>query len=112
FAPFGHERRPNARCPQCGSLERHRLIYRYLKQESDLFSSRRKKLLHFAPEIMFQEIFRQYPSLEYVPCDLAPAKYGPDVIKVNITDIPLEDDFLMSFSATTFLNTCRMIERR
>jgi len=69
------------------------LIYRYLKQESDLFSSRAKKPLHFAPEIMLQEIFRQYPSLEYVPCDLAPAKYGPDVIKVNITDIPLEDDF-------------------
>lgn len=93
FAPFGNDSRPNAKCPNCGSLERHRLLYRYLRESTDLFHPGRiKNLLHFAPESMFQQVFRKQGSLKYFPCDLHPAKYGEDVIKADITAIPFNDN--------------------
>lgn len=93
FAPFGSNNRPNAKCPNCGSLERHRLLYHYLRESTDLFDAgREQSLLHFAPETMFQKVFREQSSLKYFPCDLHPAKYGEDVIKADITAIPFEDN--------------------
>ena len=35
FFPYGRKVRENALCPNCLSLERHRLIYLYLKNETD-----------------------------------------------------------------------------
>ena len=31
FLPYGVNPRPEARCPVCGSLERHRLLWLYFK---------------------------------------------------------------------------------
>ena len=93
FAPFGYRKRPNAKCPNCGSLERHRLLYLYLSEKTSLFKSDKKqKLLHFAPELMFSERFRKAESITYFPCDLNPEKYGSDVVKADITAIPFDDE--------------------
>lgn len=93
FAPFGFKNRPNAKCPSCGSLERHRLLYLYLKEKTALFQpGQAQKLLHFAPEPVFSERFRKTGSISYYPCDLNPEKYGSDVIKADITAIPFDDE--------------------
>jgi len=50
-------RRPNARCPVCGSLDRDRLLYLYLLHKTSTFL-KPVKLLHVAPERPLERIFR------------------------------------------------------
>lgn len=50
FLPYGYvASRPNALCPRCLALERHRLLWLYLTRETDLCTTR-PRLLHIAPE--------------------------------------------------------------
>ena len=95
FAPYLG--RKNARCLRCESLERHRLLWKYLNEKTDIFLGDKKiKLLHFAPERMFYEIFSKYVNIEYYPCDLFPENYAyNDIIvsKADITNIPFEDNY-------------------
>jgi hypothetical protein len=46
--PFGVKPRPNTLCPRCGSLERHRLLWLYLKDKTNLFADN-LKFLDIAP---------------------------------------------------------------
>ena len=49
FLPYGYvSSRPNALCPHCLSLERHRLLWLYLTRETDLLE-RFPRTLHIAP---------------------------------------------------------------
>jgi SAM-dependent methyltransferase len=98
FAPFGSGPRKNARCHNCNSLERHRLLWKYLNEKTDLFRKDRKiRLLHFAPEKVFYDIFSINQDIEYSPCDLYPESYNYDggvkVIKADITDIPFKENY-------------------
>jgi len=52
FLPLDAKKRKNAVCPRCGSLERQRLIWMYMKEKTRFFSSK-IKVLHFAPEFCF-----------------------------------------------------------
>jgi SAM-dependent methyltransferase len=94
FAPFGLGHRQNARCINCDSLERHRLLWLYFKEVTNLFEPKKKKLLHFAPEEMFYNVFSRDPHIDYVGCDLFPEIYnygGPvKITKADITAIPFE----------------------
>lgn len=98
FGPTGLITRENARCHNCGALERHRLLYLYLKEELKFFDATNKplRLLHFAPEKMFYELFSNHDAIQYTPCDLFPEKYPfqgkTKISKVDITKIPFEDD--------------------
>lgn len=49
FLPFGLNGRRNARCPGCGSLERHRFMWMHLRDRHRPMQ-RRLRLLHIAPE--------------------------------------------------------------
>jgi lipopolysaccharide exporter len=69
FAPGGVNNRPNAMCPRCGAFERHRLLWLYLQQQTNLFSQK-LKVLHFAPEYMLQKKFKQLENLDYTSADL------------------------------------------
>ncbi|MEO6329969.1 MAG: class I SAM-dependent methyltransferase [Ginsengibacter sp.] len=97
FGPYGVVKRQNAQCIKCGSLERHRLLFLYLNSETNLFDSKTKiRVLHFAPEKSFYDIFSQQQNIEYVPCDLFPEGYSygkVKAIKVDITKIPFEDSY-------------------
>jgi SAM-dependent methyltransferase len=69
FLPFGLVRRQDARCPGCGSLERHRLLWLYLERQTDLFAARRR-VLHVAPEPLIGQRLASLPNLRYVSIDL------------------------------------------
>ncbi len=84
FLPFGRPRRQDARCPQCGALERHRLLWLYLKMRTDLFDGRSKKVLHIAPEQCFEPLLRKSLGDGYITADL----YNPKaMVKMDITNI-------------------------
>jgi SAM-dependent methyltransferase len=86
FQPFGS--RPNARCPGCGSLERHRFAWVFLTRQSDLFAPvshpAGRRFLHIAPEPCLSRRFRSLDRIGYTPADL---KGGPGVEKIDITNI-------------------------
>jgi hypothetical protein len=84
FLPHGVKQRDNAKCPHCGSLERHRLQWHYLKNCTNLFTGR-LKVLHFAPEAGLQRKLKSLPTLTHVSADLS-SRLADE--KFNICDIP------------------------
>jgi len=88
FLPYGYENmRENALAPGTLSLERHRLLYLYLKTYSNFFSQENLKVLHVAPEQCFYKLFRNQKNLEYTTTDL----FSPLAdVKADICDLPFE----------------------
>lgn len=88
----------NEKCTNCISMKRHRLLYKFLSNETNLLEegNEKLKLLHFAPEKAFYDIFSKQFDIEYFPCDLDPSAYQfyrkTKIHKVNITEIPFEDN--------------------
>ena len=98
FAEFGVVKRKNAQCLSCESLERHRLLWKYLHDKTDLFRVKEpRRLLHFAPEKVFYNFFSKHPNIEYVPCDLYPDVYNyrgtVKIRQISITDISFPDNY-------------------
>ena len=98
FLPFGLIKRTNALCPNCGSLERHRLHWHYMENRTILFSENREKLklLHVAPELIFYNKFMGNSQIEYLPCDKFEKGYEnvypSNTVNVDITDIQFDDN--------------------
>jgi SAM-dependent methyltransferase len=69
--PYGYQgrQRQNALAPASLSLERHRLLWLYLKKETNFFSAP-QKVLHVAPEQCFYGRFRAMQNLDYLTADL------------------------------------------
>ena len=89
FLPYGYgTQRNNVLSPSTLSLERHRLLWLYLKNETDFFSAS-KKVLHFAPEQAFYKRFRNMSNLDYVTTDLESPLAD---VKADICDLPFKDD--------------------
>ncbi|MDR9401451.1 MAG: class I SAM-dependent methyltransferase [Psychroflexus sp.] len=89
FLPYGYEKiRKNALSPSTLSLERHRLLWLYLKNETNIFRVP-TKLLHIAPEQAYYKRLKQKANIDYTSLDL----YSPIVdIKADITELPFDDD--------------------
>lgn len=88
FLPYGYgQAMDNRLCPKCLSLERHRLLWLYLKERTGFFTDN-LKVLHFAPEQPFLKRFRSLPNLDYTTADLdSPiADLHLDVTKMDIPD--------------------------
>lgn len=67
FTAFGYPPRFDAKCPECGSLERHRLFL-LLERKKNLLAGV-GSVLHFAPEPIIEKYLRQkIPS--YISADL------------------------------------------
>lgn len=71
FLSYGSNKalRQNVLCPHCLSLERHRLLWLYLREKTELFDSE-IKLLHIAPEQCFHKRFKNQKNIEYITGDL------------------------------------------
>ncbi|MCM4160052.1 class I SAM-dependent methyltransferase [Antarcticibacterium flavum] len=95
FLPYGYEKqRENVLSPSTLSLERHRLLWLYLRTETDFFS-RKLKVLHFAPEQAFYKRFRKLQNLDYTTTDLNSPLAD---VKADICDLPFKDnsyDFIL-----------------
>lgn len=88
FLPYGRISRENALCPNCLSLERHRLMWLFLKEETDFFSAR-LKVLHVAPEHCFIDRFENLPNLDYITADIESPLAK---VKMDIHHIPFSEN--------------------
>ena len=70
FLPHGTKNLPNRKCPSCGSLERHRLHWIYLRERTNLLKDP-LKVLHFAPEVALQKLLKSQSKLDYHSADLS-----------------------------------------
>jgi predicted SAM-dependent methyltransferase len=113
FLPYGYgNQRNNVLSPSTLSLERHRLLWLYLQNETDFFQSEldsdspisknkriklRKdaetnsalKILHFAPEQEFYKRFKKQANIEYTTTDLLSPLAD---VKADICNLPFEDN--------------------
>jgi len=112
FLPYGYgTQRNNVLSPSTLSLERHRLLWLYLNNETDFFqpelvsgssvtnikriklrdaeTNSALKVLHFAPEQAFYKLFRNQKNLDYTTTDL----FSPLAdVKADICNLPFEDN--------------------
>lgn len=89
FLPYGYgNQRNNVLSPSTLSLERHRLLWLYLKNETNFFS-KNLKILHFAPEQAFYKRFKELESLDYTTTDLNSPLAD---VKADICNLPFEDN--------------------
>ncbi|RZJ31764.1 MAG: SAM-dependent methyltransferase [Flavobacterium sp.] len=112
FLPYGYgKQRNNVLSPSTLSLERHRLLWLYLKNETDFFGeselgsdskpsraniilrnsngAEALKVLHFAPEQAFYKRFREMKNLDYTTTDL----FSPLAdVKADICNLPFADN--------------------
>lgn len=93
FLPYGYENvRENVLAPGTLSLERHRLFWLYLTNETSFFDTNRKnrlRVLHFAPEQAFLKRFKKLSHLDYTTTDLLSPIAD---IKADICDLPFENE--------------------
>jgi len=89
FLPYGYVNiRENVLSPGTLSLERHRLMWLYLQQETEFFS-KPAKVLHIAPEQAFYKRFKKLKNIDYITADL----YSPLAdVKADITNLPFDDN--------------------
>jgi SAM-dependent methyltransferase len=89
FLSYGyHIVRKNALCPKCLSLERHRLVWLYLKNKTSFFD-KPLRVLHIAPEQCFEERFKQLPNLNYITADI---ESPLATVKCDVQEMPFTDN--------------------
>jgi predicted SAM-dependent methyltransferase len=112
FLPYGYgNQRNNVLSPSTLSLERHRLLWLYLQNETDFFQSElvsdssvgqpksiklrdtetssALKVLHFAPEQEFYKRFKKQANIEYTTTDLLSPLAD---VKADICNLPFKDN--------------------
>jgi SAM-dependent methyltransferase len=75
-------------CPRCRSLERHRLLWLFLQNRTDLFNGHEKTVLHIAPEPCFKGRIENLKNMHYIVSDLNSSDPGK---QIDITAINLQD---------------------
>lgn len=87
FLPYGRiNPRENALCPDSLSLERHRLLWLYLKDKTNFFSGK-LHFLHIAPEQCFLKPFEEQHKDGYITADLESPLAK---VKMDVHHIPFE----------------------
>ena len=89
FLPYGYEKpRDNVLSPSTLSLERHRLLWLFLRDQTNFFTAT-LKVLHFAPEQAFYRKFRALKNLDYTTTDLNSPLAD---VKADICALPFKDN--------------------
>ena len=85
--PYGRlKSRENALAPDSMSLERHRLMWLYMKEKTNFFTAD-LKFLHIAPEYCFIKLFKGMKNLNYTTGDLISPWAD---VKMDVHNIPFE----------------------
>jgi SAM-dependent methyltransferase len=77
----------DAICPLCGSFERERHVYLYLKLMTPVFEDK-TRILHIAPERRLSRILSKRKNIDYVSGDLNPTRAQ---VRVDLTKIDFPD---------------------
>ena len=91
FMPYGYvTSREDALCPHCLSLERHRMIWLWLKESSNLFEGY-PRLLHIAPEVSLMRHFKRHyrANKNYITADLESPLAD---MHFDVQSIPMADE--------------------
>lgn len=83
-----HRGRSGAKCPACGSLERHRVLWVYLEQRTNLLTAP-LDVLHVAPEYSLRRRLRSQAHLNYVAADLDSPLAD---VQLDVTRMPFSND--------------------
>ena len=91
FLSYGSDivHRENVLCPKDLTLERHRLMWLYLRDHSNFFSATKLSVLHIAPEQCFHGKFKQQKNLDYLTGDLLSPIAD---LHFDLHSIPLDDN--------------------
>ena len=89
FLPYGVTPRPNAMCPHCNSLERHRFTWHFLKTQTNLLETSGISFLHIAPEPFYERLLKPRIGLGYLTADIANPQA---MVKMDLTDIEYADE--------------------
>jgi len=88
FFSAGENRRANARCPGCGSFERHRLMMYFLEEKTNIFSDN-LSVLDIAPLKTFHKLFSKMKNIRYTSIDL---EFPYVTLKADLTELPFQDE--------------------
>tara|TARA_B100001758_G_scaffold247807_1_gene267426 strand:+ start:5792 stop:6559 length:768 start_codon:yes stop_codon:yes gene_type:complete len=87
--PYGRvNSRENAIAPDSMSLERHRLMWLFMKEKTNFFTDK-LKFLHIAPEYCFIKLFKGMKNLNYTTGDLISPWAD---VKFDVHNIPFNDN--------------------
>jgi SAM-dependent methyltransferase len=92
-------------CPRCNAKARHRRIWLYLEQRTNLFSDR-LRLLHVSPKYSLSRRFTTMPNLNYVGVDIDDCRNIH--AKMDLTAIPIRSD---TFDAAICVHVLEEIEQ-
>lgn len=90
FAPLGSPPREDVKCMQCGTFERHRLVWEFFKRKTNLFDGHKINMLHIAPEPFFEKRLKKAIGNGYLSADLYDKKA---MVKMDITNIHFTDEY-------------------
>ena len=87
FLPGPENIRSNSKCPGCSSLERHRLLWLYLKSEQNILTSK-INLLNISPDYATQTKLKSLSNINYTSIDLKSplAMYNEDLTNLSFKD--------------------------
>jgi SAM-dependent methyltransferase len=96
FRLHGQPKQQTVECPRCGSLEKDRLRWLYLRNRVRLLGER-PRLLQFGAGREFRAAFASSPNLQYVTAD----ERQPAQVRMEITHLAMADQ---TFDAVLCLN--------
>jgi hypothetical protein len=95
-------------CPQCRSVERHRLQYLVMKTLGAQIDFSRMSLLHFAPERVFRELFSKW-FRHYTTADMARADVH---YQIDLRALPLQTRASTASTRRMFWSTSKRMTAR
>lgn len=87
----------NAGCPKCGSSDRDRLVYAYLKHETNVLDKPTTRILHIAPEMVIANKFIEKKFTHYLCGDFFAEgqhdNYSRELVKhIDVQNLPFSEN--------------------